>query len=121
MTLNRDLFYRDPTTFVIPNDGVSEVGTPETSEQWNVLRYEVEVFVCEGEYQDGLDRICVPTWPIWARTNSRLCGSAASMVVASPTSYAYSKHFGEISNSRTVHIQGAWYSLAVHCAANLKH
>ncbi len=57
MILNRALFYRDPTSFVIPNDGVTEVGAPQTPEQWNVLRYEVEAFVCEGEYREGLERI----------------------------------------------------------------
>jgi hypothetical protein len=57
MTLNREIFYRDPTTFVIPNDGVAQVGTPQSPEEWNVLRYELEAFVCEGEYREGLERI----------------------------------------------------------------
>lgn len=35
---NRHLFQRDPTTFSIPNDGVTTVTAPSTPEQWNVLR-----------------------------------------------------------------------------------
>ena len=54
---NRHLFQRDPTTFSIPNDGVTTVTAPSTPEQWNVLRYELQTFVCEGEYRVGLERI----------------------------------------------------------------
>lgn len=54
---NRHLFQRDPTTFSIPNDGVTTVTAPSTPEQWNVLRYELQTFVCEGQYRLGLERI----------------------------------------------------------------
>ena len=57
MTLNRDLFFRDPTTFTIPNDGVTEVFDPKTADEWKVLRYELESFVCSGEYKDGMQRV----------------------------------------------------------------
>lgn len=56
-TLNRELFEKDPLTFAIPNDGVSKVGIPTTDRQWQVLRYELASFVCEGEYARGLQRI----------------------------------------------------------------
>ena len=54
---NRDVFQVDPTTTSIPNDGVAKVLEPTTPEQWDVLRYELKNFVCEGEYQRGLERI----------------------------------------------------------------
>ena len=53
----REVFLRDPLTTIIPNDGVTKVIQPETGNDWEVLRYEMESFVCEGEYRLGLDRI----------------------------------------------------------------
>lgn len=55
--LNKDLFLRDPTTFTIPNDGVTTVEYPQTQQEWDVLRYELRAFVCEGQYHVGLERI----------------------------------------------------------------
>src|SRR4051794_38497802 len=55
--LNKDLFQKDPAKTKIPNDGVAKVGAPTTAEQWDVLRWELESFVCEGKYERGLNRI----------------------------------------------------------------
>ena len=55
--LNREVFSTDPTTFTIPNDGVTVVGDPQRPQEWDVLRYELTSFVCEGEYQRGLVRV----------------------------------------------------------------
>ncbi|WP_454294979.1 BREX system P-loop protein BrxC [Salana multivorans] len=59
MTLNHDVFLRPPADHPIPNEGVSQVGMPGATDdrQWDVLRYELERFVCEGEYADGLERL----------------------------------------------------------------
>lgn len=58
MTLtNRDLFFRDPTEAKIPNDGVAKVMQPENDQQWDVLRWELRSFVCDGEYERGLETI----------------------------------------------------------------
>ncbi len=54
---NREVFYRDPTETKIPNDGVAKVVRPETDQQWDVLRWELRSFVCEGQYARGLERI----------------------------------------------------------------
>ena len=53
----REVLYRDPLTTTIPNDGVTKVIQPQSAREWAVLRYELESFVCKGEYQQGLDRI----------------------------------------------------------------
>jgi hypothetical protein len=57
MTLNRDVFFEDPTKKPLPNDGVTKVLRPTTKKEWDVLRYELTSFVCDGEYERGLDRI----------------------------------------------------------------
>lgn len=57
MTTNRQLFVRDPATFTIPNEGVTKLSAPQSQAQWDVLRYELSNFVCDGEYQRGLERI----------------------------------------------------------------
>jgi hypothetical protein len=57
MTLNRELFVEDPVEHEIPNLGVAKVLIPETEEELAVLRWELSHFVCEGEYEHGLQRI----------------------------------------------------------------
>ncbi len=57
MTLNRELFLEDPSAKDIPNLGVAKVGQPDDERSWGVLEYELRSFVCEGEYERGLERI----------------------------------------------------------------
>ena len=58
MTLiNRDVFAVDPTERDIPNLGVAKVKNPEDEGDWATLEWELRSFVCEGEYERGLERI----------------------------------------------------------------
>lgn len=54
---NREVFLTDPTTFAIPNEGVAKIYNPHSTKEWQVLRWELSSFVCEGEYRKGLERI----------------------------------------------------------------
>lgn len=49
--LNRDVFLRDPARNSLPNDGVTKVDNTAA------LAFELETFVCEGEYRRGLFQI----------------------------------------------------------------
>ncbi|MEA3510827.1 MAG: BREX system P-loop protein BrxC, partial [Actinomycetota bacterium] len=57
MTANWELFAKDPRTWDIPNQGVTKVGTPKDEGDWEVLEWELESFVCDGEYARGLERM----------------------------------------------------------------
>lgn len=53
---NREVYWRDPLTVELLNNGVSKVGEIEGDpEQVKTLRFELETFVCDGEYARGLD------------------------------------------------------------------
>jgi hypothetical protein len=54
---NRDVFAIDPTERDIPNLGVAKVKNPEDAGDWATLEWELRSFVCEGEYERGLERI----------------------------------------------------------------
>lgn len=55
---NRDLYFRDPTTIELLNNGVSKVSEIANDDrQIRTLRFELETFVCDGEYARGLERI----------------------------------------------------------------
>ncbi len=56
-TKNRDVFMLDPTVGDIPNLGVAKVRNPEDEGDWETLEWELRHFVCEGEYERGLERI----------------------------------------------------------------
>ncbi len=54
---NRELFSKDPATTELVNNGVAQVVDPRTAEQLKTLRWELETFVCEGQYAMGLEKI----------------------------------------------------------------
>lgn len=57
MTYNKDIFQNDPTGYEIPNDGYTKVAPITTSQEWEVARWELQHFVCEGSYYSGLKKI----------------------------------------------------------------
>ena len=54
---NREIFQRDPSTAKLLNDGQARVTGSETTKEIETLRYELEHFVCEGQYEAGFIRI----------------------------------------------------------------
>ena len=55
---NRELYFRDPTTLELLNNGVSKVSEiGQDDRQIQTLRFELETFVCDGEYARGMERI----------------------------------------------------------------
>ena len=54
---NRELYQRDPDTSALLNNGVATMTDARTDNERRTLRFELEHFVCEGEYQRGLVRI----------------------------------------------------------------
>lgn len=54
---NRDLYQRNPDTAALLNNGVAAMTDARTDDERQTLRFELEHFVCEGEYRRGLVRI----------------------------------------------------------------
>lgn len=60
---NRDIYFKDPTTLQILNQGVAKVSEisqesdEERARRVQTLRFELETFVCDGEYAKGMVRI----------------------------------------------------------------
>ena len=54
---NRDIYQRDPSKINLLNNGVVTMTDALTDDERKTLRFELEHFVCEGEYQRGLVRI----------------------------------------------------------------
>ncbi len=55
--LNRDIYLKDPTQIKLVNEGVANVNDEKTTQALSVLRYEVETFVCDGQYEKGINHI----------------------------------------------------------------
>lgn len=53
----RDVLRTNPTSAKLLNDGVAEVRGIASDEEKRMLRYELQTFVCDGEYEKGLYKI----------------------------------------------------------------
>lgn len=53
--LNRDIYNKAPQENRLVNNGVAEVSEDHSEAAQNVLRYELETFVCDGQYEKGLE------------------------------------------------------------------
>ena len=54
---NRDVYQKDPAARKLINEGVASVNEEKTKEALAVLRYELETFVCSGQYEKGMFHI----------------------------------------------------------------
>ncbi len=54
---NRQIYTKDPSTRKLVNEGVANVNDERTDQALAVLRYELETFVCDGQYEKGLAHI----------------------------------------------------------------
>ena len=54
---NRDIYLKDPIANQLANNGVAEVKDDLSIQALKTLRYELDTFVCDGEYEKGLDKI----------------------------------------------------------------
>jgi hypothetical protein len=57
MMNNRDIYQTNPATRKLVNEGVASVNDDNTSSALAVLRYELETFVCDGQYEKGMAHI----------------------------------------------------------------
>jgi hypothetical protein len=55
--LNRDIYNTAPKANRLVNNGVAEVSEDHSDAAQAVLRYELESFVCDGQYEKGLETI----------------------------------------------------------------
>jgi len=55
--LNRDIYNKAPAENRLANNGVAEVSEDRSEAALGVLRYELETFVCNGQYEKGLETI----------------------------------------------------------------
>jgi len=55
--LNRDIYNKAPKENRLVNNGVAEVSEDHSVAAQDILRYELETFVCDGQYEKGLETI----------------------------------------------------------------
>ena len=54
---NRDVYVKDPSVQKLVNEGVATVNDDRSAEAMAVLRYELETFVCDGQYEKGMELV----------------------------------------------------------------
>ena len=54
---NKQVYLKDPSITKLVNEGVVNVNDEYTDQALVVLRYELETFVCDGQYEKGLEHI----------------------------------------------------------------
>ena len=54
---NREIYSKDPSSRKLVNEGVASVNDETTEQALSVLRYELETFVCDGQYAKGMEDI----------------------------------------------------------------
>lgn len=54
---NHEIYLTDPATRKLVNEGVASVNDEKTDQALAVLRYELETFVCDGQYEKGMYHI----------------------------------------------------------------
>ena len=55
--LNREIYNKLPSENRLVNNGVAEVSEDHSEAAQSVLRYELETFVCDGQYEKGLETV----------------------------------------------------------------
>jgi hypothetical protein len=55
--INRDIYSKAPQDNRLVNNGVAEVSEDHSDAAQSILRYELETFVCDGQYEKGLETI----------------------------------------------------------------
>ncbi len=55
--INRQVYLKDPSTRTLVNQGVAKVDEDVSASFLAVLRYELETFVCDGQYEKGMDLV----------------------------------------------------------------
>lgn len=51
---NKEIYVKNPLKHKLVNEGVASVNDEKTESALSVLRYELETFVCEGQYEKGI-------------------------------------------------------------------
>lgn len=54
---NRDIYQVDPSTRKLVNEGVANVNDDSSEQALTILKYELETFVCDGQYEKGIEHI----------------------------------------------------------------